>query len=204
MAQAIPLVLAGGQAYLSNQQNEMADRRQKEAMKGQDALIGMQTDLFKVIKEAVTTAEKMGQFDPERQIAQLDKDVSKNQGRDMGNLGAGMNAAGYRPGDSEIGTRMDAVNLKYRDFRDRTANDIRNNAFTQKLQAYQAIGGQQLNPGIGVMGQRAEMAGQQRGNPGAFWQSLMPFLGQQKQQGSGFQLPGGGLESWKDINITGF
>jgi hypothetical protein len=190
---AIDPITAGlglGGLLMQNEQNRKSNNAQKDARKGQDALMQRQIDLFDMLQRVVTDADKGGQFDPERQIAQLDKDVAKNQGRDMGNLGAGMSAAGYRPGDSEIGTRMDSVGLKYRDYRNRTANDIRTNSFLQKLQAYQGIGGQQLNPALSVYGQREHDAMGMAGNPSNFFQSIMPFLQPQKQgqQGGGFDL----------------
>jgi hypothetical protein len=180
-----------GGLLMQNEQNRKSNNAQKDARKGQDALMQRQIDLFDMLQRVVTDADKGGQFDPERQIAQLDKDVAKNQGRDMGNLGAGMSAAGYRPGDSEIGTRMDSVGLKYRDYRNRTANDIRTNSFLRKLQAYQGIGGQQLNPALSVYGQREHDAMGSMGNPSNFFSSIMPFLNkpqQQGQQGGGFDL----------------
>jgi hypothetical protein len=190
MAAALPLILAGGQAYMSNQQNEMAGRKADDAKRGQDELLKEQLGLFKMMKETVLTMDKLGQFDPEKQIAQLDKDVSKNQGRDMGNLGAGLSAAGYRPGDSEIGTRMDAIALKHRDYRDRLATDIRANAATQKLNAYGMLNGGQLNPGIGAYGNRMESV-QQPPSSAEFYQALMPFFNSQnKPIQKGFNLPG--------------
>lgn len=172
--------------------NRRAQNNVDENQEAQDRILDRQTGLFDLIQGIVQQADKDGQFDPDRMLAQLDKDVAQSKGRDMGALGAGLSAAGYKPGDSEVGTRMDDIALKYQDYRDRQATDIRQNSFLQKLNAYQGIGGQQLNPALSVYGQRAGDAQQNVQNPMGFFQSIMPFLqggNRPQQSGTGFQMP---------------
>jgi hypothetical protein len=194
MGAAIPLVLGGASIYQGAQQNEMANRRADEAGKKQDELVKRQTELFDTIRGIVTAADKGGQFDPTQQLLQLDKDINKSSRQEGESLASAMRVAGYKPGDSEIGARQDAVTLKHRDARLSAANNIRQNSFLQKLQAYQAIGGQQLNPGIGVYGMQQQNAMSQRPDMGGLLGSMQPYLMPQtqeiqQQQQAPFRLP---------------
>ena len=104
------------------------------------ALEQRMTKLWDLLFKRAEDAEKSGQFDPEKRIAALEKDTARYESRDMGNLGGAMAVAGYKPGDSEIGTRMDAVKVKYRSFLDNMREQIRQSSFWDQTRAYQSAG----------------------------------------------------------------
>ena len=181
--QALPFVLGAASIYNNAQQNEMAGRRADNAQKGQDALIGRQTDLFDRLFSMVQDADAGGAFDPTKTLQQMDKDTAQYEARDSGNLAGALRTAGYRPGDSEIGNRLDSVKLKYREERERMGEEIRTGALRNKLAAYAGINPSGLNQGIAVMGQREANYRNQVQSPGGILQGLSPYLAGQPGEG---------------------
>lgn len=170
-------------------QNEKARKDAKAAQKKAGKLTDRQVALFDMLMGMVKDADARGQFDPARRLDQLRADTAEYESRDLGNLAGAMRVAGYRPGDSEIGGRLDAVKLKYRSEFNRLANDIHDQAWSNKLASYRAIDPTALNSAIQQANYSAANAQSQVQNPAAFLSALMPYL---NQGGSGAAPASGG------------
>lgn len=166
--------LAGISAISGLGSNKKADRRAR-------SLEDRQTGLFDMIQKIVKEADAKGAFDPSAAIADLEKRTADYEGKDLGNLAGALRVAGYREGDSEIGRRLDSVKMNYRNMLDTKRLELKRQSLQDKLAAYSGINSNMLNPAI----QRAE--GMQQ-NPGGFYQSLMPFLGNRRRQDGGLLL----------------
>lgn len=188
--------------------NDSAMREAKRARRAQDRLTGRQVELFDTILSAVKGADQQGAFDPDRRLERLDEDTARYESRDRGNLAGAMRVAGYQPGDSEIGVRQDTLGLKYRENRERMADDIRTDSIFRKLQAYSMANPGMLNPAIATQGARESnsMAGLQ--NPAGFFSALMPFLTERPKavqtSGSAFRLPAPTAMTFDDFRSGGY
>ena len=168
-----------------------ADRQARSAEKSAKSLEARATKLFDVLFSTAENADKAGVYDPEKRIAALEADTGRYESRDTGNLAGAMRVAGYRPGDSEIGTRLDSVKIKYRRFLDDMREKIRVGSVREKQAAYAGANVGNLQPGIQGANTRFGYATQEANSydPSAFLQSWLPSL---KGGGSGgFQLPSG-------------
>ncbi len=128
--------------------NKKAEKKAESAQKGAKALEERAIKLWDVLFNRAEQAAQDGTFDPERRIQALERDTGAYEARDAGNLAGAMSVAGYKPGDSEIGTRLDAVKVKYRKFLDNMRDEIRTKSFFEQNQAYQAANPAYLAPGI--------------------------------------------------------
>lgn len=172
-------LVLGGLSLINNIiQGNKAQKSANNAAKRAGKLTDRQVALFDQMLGMVNAADASGQFDPTRRLDQLRTDTAEYEGRDLGNLAGAMKVAGYRPGDTEIGGRLDAVKLKYRQDYNRMANDIRDSTFASKIAAYSAINPSQLNSAISQANRSQEMAMAQANanNPANFLGALMPFL----------------------------
>lgn len=179
--------LLGLGGFLSgNAENARERKKAEKAQKQQDEMLRRQQELQDMFLGFARGADKAGQFDPSMRLAQLDDDTARYEARDSGNLAGALRVAGYKAGDSEIGTRLDSVKVKYRGQREQMADQIRQQAFGQKMAAYGAANPGDLNPSIQVYGQRAQDARGRIGNPAGLLGAIMPFL----QGGAGRKAPG--------------
>lgn len=153
-----------------------ADDEAKRQRNAQKKLLDRQLAAFDKRYQSVMEMEKSGAFDPNKSIELLDKDTARYESIDAGNMAGAYRTAGYQPGDSAIEKGLTAVKTRYRDYRERTANDIRNQKTAQKMSAYNQLDGSGLNTGIAVAGENAARAEASRPNFGAILQSLMPYL----------------------------
>lgn len=154
------------------------------------------TALFDLLFSNAREADQSGQFDPEKRIAALERDTGRYESRDMGNLAGALATAGYRPGDSEIGTRLDAVKGKYRSFLDTMREQIRQSSFMEKQQAYLSANPNILQPAMANAANQQQIAMSQLQNPAGFLQAFLPTLrggGQGRQ--AGFLIGGGANNS---------
>lgn len=156
--------------------NKKAESQAKSAAKSGKAMEQRLVKLFDVLFKNAEDATKAGTFDPERKIAQLEKDTGEYESRDMGNLAGALTTAGYQPGDSEVGVRLDAVKGKYRKFLDTMREEIRTKSFFDQQSAFQTA-----NPGIlsapmqGAHNREQTALGQIQ-NPSGFLGNLLPSL----------------------------
>lgn len=169
--------------------NKGAQKAANRAAKQGRALEARATRVWDKLFANAEEAERQGQFDAERRIASLERDTANYESRDLGNLGGAMRVAGYKPGDSEIGTRFDAVKMKYRRFFDATRDTIRQNVFNEKQAAY-AVPLGYLQPGLQGAQNRQNIALGSMSDPSGFAMALAPFL-KDKAQPGGFKLPSG-------------
>lgn len=173
MAAALPWVVAGVGAMQAQDQNRRANRQVDEGMDLQREQARRERELYELLLGKLDDAEGAGVFNPETAIAQLDKDMAEYEGRDTGNQAGALRIAGYRPGDSEVVNRSDAIKLKYRGERDRQASAIRRDLPLARIQAYSALKSPSL-AGIGANISNAGMARMQ--DPSAMFQYIMPYL----------------------------
>lgn len=144
-------------------------KENKKARAKQDALAQRYIQLFDTLFGKTAEAERRGFFDPASRLALLNRETAFYEGRDLGNLAGALRIAGYRPGDSEIGTRLDAVKAKYRLAREKMADEIRRQSFADLLSAYASANPQALNAPLALYSSRMQ-------DPTAFFQALMPYL----------------------------
>lgn len=165
-------VLGAGGLLMQNSANNTARNQQQDALAMQGQLTQRQITLFDRIQKRFEDMKAGGAFDPTKRLDQLDADTARYEGRDAGNLSGALRVSGYRAGDSEIGSRLDAVKVKYRSERERIANDIRRQSTNDELSAMQgqASMGSDLNSAIATYGNRASQFGQDI-------QSLGPAVG---------------------------
>jgi hypothetical protein len=175
--------VAGLGALSSMQAGQDAERAARRADSQGRGLEERATRIWDLLFANAQKAESEGQFDPERRIAALEKATAGYEAKDMGNLAGALRVTGYRPGDSEIGTRLDDVKLKYRKYLDQARDDIRVRTFQEKQDAY-ALPMQYLQPGLqGAQNRgnvaRSDAAGTAGGLAG-FAQAIMPLLNRPK------------------------
>lgn len=177
-----PLFGAIGGAIGGMSANEEERRRQQRHESAAERLTRRQSEIFEMALKAVQDADAAGTWDPEKQIAQLDKDFGAYESRDAGNLAGALRVGGHIAGDSEIGTRLDSVKRQYRTERDRLATGLRRDLPLARAAAYAGVasGTGALNPGIGYhSGQQANIQ-----NPTNFLASVMPYLKPPKPGGN--------------------
>lgn len=170
--------IAGGKSA-----QKKAEKQQRKAMKGQEAITQRAIEAYDKIMGEVDTAAKAGQFDPERIISGLQSDYEKDTKTQMDNVAGAFRVAGARPGDSETALNIRSVaNQRGRDW-DKLKTDIRRQSFLDKLAAYgSAANPGNLNLAANIYGQQGAAA--QSPNPAGFYQGLMPFLGNSPQKAS--------------------
>lgn len=139
----------------------------------QGGLIKRQSKLFDTINGIVKTADQNGQFDPTKQINLASADMARAEGADTLNAAGAARVLGYQPGDSEPQRQEEAIGAKAQVGFAALANSIRQNAFGQRLSAYNSINPGSLNQGIQSYGQMAQAS---QPNMGGFFQSLAPYL----------------------------
>lgn len=155
-----------------------ADSARKSSQRLEDRVVKLWDTLFSRADQAA----KDGVFDPEKRIAALEKNTAEYESRDLGNLAGALTVAGARPGDSEIGTRLDSVKVKYRKFLDNMRDEIRTSSWWDQQNAYMSANPQYLNAPMQNANQRQQNATGQVQNPAGFLQNLLPTLSPQKKQ----------------------
>lgn len=155
-----------------------ADKARKSGQRLEDRVVNLWDTLFKRAQDA----EKAGTFDPEKRIAALEKNTAEYESRDLGNLAGALTVAGARPGDSEVGTRLDAVKVKYRKFLDNMRDEIRTSSFWDQQNAYMSANPSYLSGAMAGSANREQTALSQVQNPAGFLQNLLPTLAPQKKQ----------------------
>lgn len=187
MALGLGAILSGIGLVKGFLDGNSAKKKANAANKRANALTNRQVALFDMLQGIVEAADKGGAFDPERQIAQLEKDTARYEALDMGNTAGALRVSGYRQGDSEIGNRLDAVKLKYRNDLDTMREGIRRQSFFDRLNAYNSINPGLLSAGINQANQNAANAQAQANanSPLNLVSSIMPFLGREGGGSSG-------------------
>lgn len=164
--------------------NKKAESDASKARKSSQRLEDRVVDLWDTLFKRAQDAEKSGTFDPEKRIAALEKNTAEYESRDLGNLAGALTVAGARPGDSEVGTRLDAVKVKYRKFLDNMRDEIRTSSFWDQQNAYMSANPSYLSGAMQGSANREQTALSQVQNPAGFLQNLLPSLTPQKKQPS--------------------
>lgn len=151
MAWAVPSALSALGLVAQNEANRKSQNQANQSLSNQDAILADRVALNKRIQTRFEELKASGAFSADRRIDQLDKDTARYESRDSGNLAGALKVAGYKAGDSEIGGRLDAVKTKYRDERDRSANQIRREATSDEMAAMQ--GQMQASSGLDTAAQ---------------------------------------------------
>lgn len=153
--------------------NKAAKKQANKAAKDAKNIEKRMTGLFDLLLNRATQADKQGTFDPEKRIKALEDRTAGYEARDASNLAGAMRVAGYRPGDSEIGTRQDAVKIKYRRFLDEARDNIRTQSWWDQQNAYLSANPNYLNAALeGARGRQSQALGKMQ-NPGDFLSLLM-------------------------------
>jgi hypothetical protein len=155
-----------------------AYKRKKAGIEGQ------LSDLYNTTYGVTQAADRSGLFDPNQQLALLDRDTAHATQIQSGNAAAAARTLGYRPGDSSPLLQQRAISDSATLEHARLANQIRQNAGQARLSAYNSFGGL----GSGMLGQRlgavdndiqTAYAEQQQSNGllGSLLSTAMPYLG---------------------------
>jgi len=182
MAFPFAAVLGGASLIAGLVANEQQRKAARSAANSQRALVARQLALFDAMEKRVKDMEASGAFDPTKALENMEKQTAKYESRDMGNLAGALRVAGYRPGDSEIGARLDSVKTAYRDFLDTKRVEIPRMYNADKLAAYGSLNSGALNSGIEVFGRNRDLALAQIQNPAGFLAAWIPFLEKKRQQ----------------------
>jgi hypothetical protein len=162
--------------------NKKAQSDAGKAKKSSQQLEQRVIKLWDTLFSRAENAEKSGLFDPEKRIAALEKNTAEYESRDLGNLAGALTVAGARPGDSEVGTRLDAVKVKYRKFLDNMRDEIRTSSFWDQQNAYMSANPSYLSGPMAASQNREQNALSQVQNPSGFLANLLPTLAPQKKQ----------------------
>lgn len=170
--------LGAASLFSSKSANKRAEKQQKSALDIQKQAAKRAQQLWDYVEEY----RARGQFDPEKQIKQLESDYFRQEKTDLGNIGGAFNAAGYLPGASEVGRTLTSFKTRNQQSLDRMRVDLRRQSFFDLLGGYQAAGNLGI-AGANVAGNLAGQYGGMQQNPGNFFASIMPFLA--KDSGGG-------------------
>lgn len=111
--------------------------------------------LLKLYEDRMATVEaarKSGVYDAEQLVGRLDRDFARNEARNLQNLAGAFSVLGYRPGDSEPGTRLQAAQQAGLNQRNRMAEELRQRAPMEYINALTAAEG-------GLLGRAASLEG---------------------------------------------
>jgi hypothetical protein len=189
---------AVGGMLFQGMENDKNRKSANKAQKGQNALIGRQTELFDYLSNMVKGHDQAGGFDPAKQLEQLATDTKYYSELDMGNAAGAARTLGYRPGDSEPIKRIQSIDSGYKLRYGQLSNQIRESAFGDKINAYRAVDPTALNGGIQAYGNQAQMYQGRMQNPANMFASIGPYLQQNRGGASGGYQPRIGGEGWEN------
>jgi|GEM_PF-3671921 len=122
MAKAVPIISAvtGVMGLIQNMRAQRdANNLNNRALDAQTRAQGMQMEAFETASSIQEQLEKMfqqhqaeGVYDADRRIEAVKRQLGDYEERDMGNTAGALATAGFKPGDSEIGVRLDSVKQK--------------------------------------------------------------------------------------------
>ena len=174
-------------------QAKKAEGAQKKAANAQKQIAERAVKLFDRMFNEVEAAQKNGQFNPTDAIAQTRKWALQDEDKGMRNMGSAFSAAGYVPGTSEIGRAMSSYKSRSSEVMDRMSLDLRRQAFADLLNAYGSINTGSLGMASNIQQGLGQQAAAQSPNPMGFFQSIMPFLGQNSAKSG---ATSGGQQAW--------
>lgn len=157
----------------------------------------MAAELMKQYNQRMQIAQdaiNSGVFDANRLVSRLDQDWMRNQSRMLENAAGAFRTMGYRPGDSEPGTRLQAAMQQGLNQRNQQAEALRMQAPNMLLQLLGNAEGGLLNRVASMEGAAANrlfnlgannynMAQANQSDLGSFIGTLMPFLNRTQGQG---------------------
>lgn len=185
-----PAALTAGAGLLGGSKNNKGQQKAaNSANAAAQSQIAMQTQLFQTIMNLANKNAPL--LNADSQVANLGKDMSFWNGKQLQGTAAAMRTSGYNPGDSEINTRLDGITGKNQMAFAQAANQIRVNAPMQQAALYGMANPTTLNAGIGYNQNQAAMHYGMMSNPGSFLGALSPFLnGQSKNNGNQYTSGG--------------
>lgn len=156
----------------------------------------MAAELMKQYNQRMQIAQNAinsGVFDANRLVSRLDQDFQRNQARMLENVAGAFRTMGYRPGDSEPGTRLQAAMQQGLNQRNQQAEALRMQAPNMLLQLLGNAEGGLLNRVASMEGAAANrlfnlgannynMAQANQSDLSSFIGTLMPFLNQSQGQ----------------------
>jgi hypothetical protein len=185
MAFPIFPALAGAVSLWQGAQHNASQRRAAgQSLAQQQDWLQRQLSWYDTMFGNARRLDESGAFDPSAQIRGLEKATAKFEARDLGNLSGALRTAGFRPGDSELGTRLDTVKAKYRDQLDQMRLALQRQSVFDKIGAYNSANPGVLGQGINTLGSNYAMQLGQIQDPTALFGSVMPFLGNRSSKNS--------------------
>ncbi|HMS54218.1 MAG TPA: hypothetical protein PKA27_02360 [Fimbriimonadaceae bacterium] len=178
----VPALLGIAGLAMQSEASRKAGNAEAEARAQQASIYERRRKLFDTLFGAVEGADNAGFFDPTKRIAALREFDRQDEALETGNTAAGLRVAGYRPGDSEIGQRLDAVSVKHKRNRDELTLDETRRSFFDKIGAYSSVNASLLDPELAGSESRISQARSSQGGFGTLLSSLMPFLEDRKEQ----------------------
>lgn len=141
----------------------------------------------------VQNADQQGMFDPNRAAERFNAEWDKRHGQDMATSTAAMGSLGYKPGDSEVGYRLDKEKGQLDQERALGEDNARHQALQEKLQAYgstnamlaPALAGTNQSGQFGVEAANARSAGMNStfNNLASLYKGISPFMQGNKKHG---------------------
>jgi hypothetical protein len=137
----------------------------------------------KIAQDAITS----GVYDANRLVSRLDADFARNQARMLDNAAGAFRTMGYRPGDSEPGTRLQAAMQQGLNQRNQQAEQLRQQSPLMMLNLLSNAEGGILNRVAGMEGAAANrlfnlgannynMSMANQSDLGSLLGGIMPFL----------------------------
>lgn len=151
--------------------DQAAEKAAKQSTASQKAVTDRIVKLFDLMLGKVKAADAAGQFSPTENIRLANESSSYNEGLSRGNMAAVNLARGYRPGDSEPSLQDRDLAYQYQLQRRMQDFNIRSNSFSNMLNAYNSVQGNQLPAAAASYGNQAQQHIQMAGDPTAFWRA---------------------------------
>jgi len=188
------------QRSANNARNQMVSASNEAATKERAAA----SELMRIYQQRMAEIERAraaGAYDADQLVGRLDRDFQRNQARMLENVAGAFRTMGYRPGDSEPGTRLQAAVQQGLTQRNQQAEALRMQAPLQYIAALDAAEGGLLGRSASLEGASANRlaglnaslyndANARAGDLSGLVGTLMPFLqGQSRQQPPQAQSP---------------
>lgn len=182
--------ILGGVGLLSQMDsNRRAEGDAAAARAAQEALLQRKTKFFDMMLAMAKRYQGMGAFSPERRLAALSGDAARLLSKDRNNNLGAMMIQGYRPGDSEMGIRDDAVRAKYAEEFARRSEEIRREAMRDEFATFNSVSRQDLDDSLQYYGKQEGNALSRMQDPSGLLGSMLPHLEKAFQKGEKKKAP---------------
>lgn len=192
----LPAILTGISALSAHEQNRKAQRTAEEGLNMEREAVRRKNDLFDTLYGLVTEADKAGEFNPDKRIADVNADSLKSQAAAERSVASSAAILGYKPGDTLPLQNIKGVSESYDLSRRAQDRAIRDEAFGRKLNAYRSLD----SPTEGItVGRDINNAGMSRSqDTSGLWAAIMPFIQEKKKA----MAPRSSLGNFNTVNTA--